>query len=71
MPPTSEVPANSQFRTQRKVLIRYLDHDGHPREKQMPFAEFQAFCIAWYAYENRSTDTEDRKSILANSRFLA
>lgn len=67
MPPTSEVPANSQSRTLRKVLIRYLDHQGHLREKQMPFAEFQAFCVAWQAYESGSRSTEDRKAMAGSA----
>lgn len=67
MPPTSEVLLSSKSRTDRKVSVRYFDVSGHQREKQMPFAEFQAFCIAWYAEENNSRRAEDRKSILVRT----
>ena len=67
MPPTSEVFVNKVSRTDRKVLVHYLDGGGNRREKQMPFTEFQAFCVAWYAEEIRSRRAENRKSTLVSS----
>lgn len=66
MPPTKEVLSTAS-RAERKVSVRFFDINGRQREEQMPFAEFQAFCVAWYAEEIRSRRAEDRKSTLVSS----
>ena len=61
MPPTKEVLSTAS-RAERKVSVRFFDINGRQREEQMPFAEFQAFCVAWYA-EEISRRAEDRESL--------
>ena len=69
MPPTSEVLSTAP-RAERKVSVRYFDINGRQREEQMPFAEFQAFCIAWYAEQINSRSSEDRKSLLVRTAAM-
>jgi len=71
MPPTSEIVLFNKSRAERKVSVRYVDVDGHPQEKQMPFSEFQSFCIAWHAQFTGPRQAEDPKPILADSAHVA
>lgn len=70
MPPTSEIVPFKKSRAERKVSVRYVDVDGRRQEKQMPFSEFQSFCIAWYAEVNSSKPREDRKSPLVTTASI-
>ena len=71
MPPTSEIVPFNKSKAERKVLVRYVDLNGHSREKQMPFSEFQSFCLAWQAQHTDSRQAEDRKPIFAGSASVA